>query len=76
MSSGGRRGWTYDCCASTRKGQPERAGAQQPFQPLRQPIASVDDPLNGRLDLRRHGGRAPGGAAVRILQLLIAPTAS
>lgn len=40
------------------------------------PIESVSDTLKGRLDLERHGGRTPGGVAVRILQRLLAPTAA
>ncbi|MDX3078652.1 IS982 family transposase [Streptomyces sp. NPDC088354] len=58
-----------------RKGEPERAGAQL-FKPLRQLIESVNDTLKGQLDLERHGGRTPGGVAVRILQRLLALTAA
>ncbi|MFF7216907.1 IS982 family transposase [Streptomyces sp. NPDC008238] len=58
-----------------RKGEPERAGAHL-FRPLRQLIESVNDTLKGQLDLERHGGRTPGGVAVRILQRLLALTAA
>ncbi|MFF7679020.1 hypothetical protein [Actinacidiphila glaucinigra] len=58
-----------------RKGEPERAGAHL-FKPLRQLIESVNDTLKGQLDLERHGGRTPGGVAVRILQRLLALTAA
>ncbi|MEU1539721.1 IS982 family transposase, partial [Actinacidiphila glaucinigra] len=39
-------------------------------------IESVNDTLKGQLDLERHGGRTPGGVAVRILQRLLALTAA
>jgi hypothetical protein len=58
-----------------RKGEPERAGSHL-FKPLRQLIESVNDTLKGQLDLEQHGGRTPGGVAVRILQRLLALTAA
>jgi Transposase DDE domain len=56
-----------------RKGEPERAGARL-FRPLRQLIESVNDTFKGQLDLERHGGRTPGGVAVRVLQRVLALT--
>jgi hypothetical protein len=53
-----------------RKGEPKRPGAQL-FKPLRQLIESVNDTLKGQLDLERHGGRTPGGVAVRVLQRIL-----
>lgn len=58
-----------------RKGEPERAGAAL-FKPLRQLIESVNQTLKAQLDLERHGGRTPGGVAVRVLQRLLALTAA
>jgi hypothetical protein len=54
-----------------RKGEPQRPGAQL-FKPLGQLIESVNDTLKGQLDLERHGGRTPGGVAVRVLQRILA----
>nr|WP_031075292.1 hypothetical protein [Streptomyces sp. NRRL S-118] len=61
--------------AAARKGESERAGSHL-FKPLRQLIESVNDTLKGQLDLEQHGGRTPGGVAVRILQRLLALTAA
>jgi hypothetical protein len=58
-----------------RKGEPERAGAHL-FKPLRQLIESVNDTFKGQLDLERHGGRTPGGVAVRVLQRILALAAA
>nr|WP_249713943.1 transposase [Micromonospora sp. NBRC 107566] len=43
---------------------------------LRQNIESVNQTFNGQLDLERHGGRTPAGVAVRVLQRILALTAS
>ncbi|MEU0552443.1 IS982 family transposase [Dactylosporangium sp. NPDC006015] len=43
---------------------------------VRQNIESVNQTLKSQLDLERHGGRTPTGAAVRILQRLLAMTAA
>jgi hypothetical protein len=59
----------------TRKGEPERAGSQL-FKPLRQIIESVNETFKGQLDLERHRGRTPGGVAVRVLQRILALTAT
>jgi hypothetical protein len=58
-----------------RKGEPQRPGAHL-FKPLRQLIESVNDTFKGQLDLERHGGRTPGGVAVRVLQRVLALTAA
>jgi hypothetical protein len=58
-----------------RKGEPQRPGAHL-FKPLRQLIESVNDTFKGQLDLERHGGRTPGGVAVRVLQRILALTAA
>ena len=58
-----------------RKGEPARAGAQF-FKPLRQIIESVNDTFKGQLDLEQHGGHAPGGVIVRVLQRILALTAA
>jgi Transposase DDE domain len=58
-----------------RQGEAERAGAGL-FRPLRQLIESVNQTFKGQLDLERHGGRTPVGVAVRVLQRILALTAS
>jgi Transposase DDE domain len=58
-----------------RKGEPRRPGAHL-FKPLRQLIESVNDTFKGQLDLERHGGRTPGGVAVRVLQRILALAAT
>src|SRR5829696_2132398 len=58
-----------------RKGEPERPGACL-FKPLRQLIESVNDTFKGQLDLELHGGRTPGGVAVRVLQRILALAAA
>jgi hypothetical protein len=58
-----------------RKGEPPRPGAHL-FKPLRQLIESVNDTFKGQLDLERHGGRTPGGVAVRVLQRILALAAA
>jgi Transposase DDE domain len=58
-----------------RKGEPQPPGAQL-FRPLRQLIESVNDTFKGQLDLERHGGRTPGGVAVRVLQRILALAAA
>jgi hypothetical protein len=58
-----------------RKGEPQRPGAHL-FKPLRQLIESVNDTFKGQLDLERHGGRPPGGVAVRVLQRILALAAA
>jgi hypothetical protein len=58
-----------------RKGEPPRPGAHR-FKPLWQLIESVNDTFKGQLDLERHGGRTPGGIAVRVLQRILALAAA
>ena len=58
-----------------RKGEAERAGSQL-FKPLRQVIESINETFKGQLDLERHRGRTPNGVIVRVLQRLLALTAS
>lgn len=58
-----------------RKGEPPRDGAQF-LKPLRQRIESVFDTLKGQLGLEQHGGRTPAGVVVRVLQRLLALTAT
>jgi hypothetical protein len=58
-----------------RKGEPERAGARF-FKPLRQTIESIFDTYKGQLDLERHGGKTPTGVLVRVLQRILALTAT
>jgi hypothetical protein len=58
-----------------RKGEAPRAGAHL-LKPLRQLIESVNDTLKGQLDLEQHGGRAPVGVTVRVLQRILALTAA
>ncbi len=52
----------------------------RPGRPLlravRQNIESVNQTLKDQLDLERHGGRTPAGAAVRVLQRILAMTAA
>ncbi|MFF0085834.1 IS982 family transposase [Streptomyces canus] len=59
----------------TRKGEPERSGTPL-FKPLRQIIESVNESLNGQLDLEHHRGRTPGGVITRVMQRILAPTAA
>jgi hypothetical protein len=56
-------------------GEGPRPG-QALFKPLRQLIESVNDTLKGQLDLERHGGRTIEGVTVRVLQRLLALTAT
>jgi hypothetical protein len=58
-----------------RTGEPERPGGRF-FTPLRQTVESIFDTLKGQLDLEHHGGRTPGGVAVRVLQRLLALTSA
>jgi hypothetical protein len=58
-----------------RKGEPVQA-AQRLFKPLRQTIESIFDTVKGQLDLERHGGHTPTGVLVRVLQRLLALTAT
>ena len=46
------------------------------FRPLRQLVESVNATFKGQLDLERHGGRTPGGVAVRVLQRILALAAA
>jgi Transposase DDE domain len=59
----------------TFKNEKTRPGARL-LKPFRQIIESVNDTLKGQLDLERHGGRTAGGVAARVLQRLLALTAS
>jgi Transposase DDE domain len=67
--------WGLRLVRPARSGEAKRAG-QQLFKPLRQLIESVNHSLKGQLDLERHGGRTPGGVAVRVLQPILALTAA
>ncbi|HEX9520916.1 MAG TPA: hypothetical protein VF940_32635 [Streptosporangiaceae bacterium] len=58
-----------------RKGEAERQGTEF-FRPLRQIIESINDTLKGQLDLERHGGRTPAGVLIRVLQRILALTAT
>jgi hypothetical protein len=58
-----------------RKDEPERAGAHL-FKPLRQTIESINQTFKGQLDLERHGGRTVKGVIIRILQRILALTAT
>jgi len=58
-----------------RKGEPERPGARL-FKPLRQTIESINQTLKDQLDLERHGGRTSAGVMVRVLQRVLALTAT
>jgi hypothetical protein len=49
---------------------------QRFFKPLRQTIESIFDTLKGQLDLERHGGRTPTGVLIRVLQRILALTAT
>jgi hypothetical protein len=56
-------------------GEAPRPGARF-LKPLRQIIESVNDTVQGQLDLERHGGRTWGGVVTRVLQRLLALTAA
>lgn len=58
-----------------RTGEAERAGSR-PFRPLRQVIESINETFKGQLDLKRHRGRTPAGVTVRVLQRILAMTAT
>jgi hypothetical protein len=58
-----------------RAGEPPRHGREL-FKPLRQVVESIFDTCKGQLDLERHGGRTPGGVAVRVLQRILALAAA
>lgn len=50
--------------------------AQHLLKPVRRLIESVNDTLEGRLDLELHGGRTSDGVAVRIAQRILVLTAA
>jgi hypothetical protein len=58
-----------------RKGKPEQSGAAL-FKPLRQTIEAINQTLKAQPDLERHGGHTPTGVMVRILQRILALTAT
>jgi hypothetical protein len=58
-----------------RKGESERPGGRL-FRPLRQLVESVNQTFKGQLDLERHSGRTPVGVWVRVLQRILALTAT
>lgn len=49
---------------------------QRFLKPFRQIIESVNQTLKAQLDLERHGGRTPGGVWARVLQRILALTAT
>jgi hypothetical protein len=58
--------------------RPDRKDERRRFGDLagmRQWIEAIIDTLKGRLDLERHGGRAPSGVFARIAQRLLAMAA-
>jgi Transposase DDE domain len=59
----------------TYKREPPRPG-QRFLRPFRQIIESVNNTLKGQLDLERHGGRTIAGLMTRVLQRLLAYTAT
>lgn len=58
-----------------RKGESERPGARY-FKPLRQTVESVFETFKGQLDLEQHGARTPAGVLARVLQRILALTAT
>jgi len=58
-----------------REGEPPRPGAAL-FKPLRQVIESINATLKGQLDLETHGGRTTAGVTIRVLQRILALTAT
>jgi hypothetical protein len=58
-----------------RKGEPPRPGARY-LKPLRQIIESINATLKDQLSLEGHGGHSPQGVLTRILQRLLALTAT
>ncbi len=61
-------------CRSGRTPSAARCGRF--FKPLRQTVESIFDTLKAQLDLERHGGHAPTGVLVRVLQRMLALTAA
>ena len=57
------------------KTEPTRLGRRF-LRPFRQIIESVNQTLKAQLGLERHGGRTPAGVAARVLQRLLALTAT
>jgi Transposase DDE domain len=57
------------------RSEPPRPG-QRFLRPLRQIIESVNQTLKGQLDLERHGGRTKPGVCARVLQRILALTAT
>ena len=53
-----------------------RESALHLFKSPRQTIESINQTLKAQLDLERHGGHAPAGVMVRILQRILALTAA
>jgi len=58
-----------------RKGESPRPGAAL-FRPLRQVIESINQTFKAQLDLERHGGRTPQGVCARVMQRILALTAT
>ena len=57
------------------KTEPPRAD-QRFLRPFRQIIESIIQTLKAQLDLERHGGRTPPGVTARVLQRILALTAT
>ena len=55
--------------------EPERPG-QRFLKPFRQIIESINQTFKAQLDLERHGGRKPAGVCARVLQRILALTAT
>jgi hypothetical protein len=64
-----------DLLRPARKGESPRPGTEF-FKPLRQVIESVNDTFKGQLDLEGHGGHTPAGVWVRVVQRILALTAT
>jgi hypothetical protein len=59
----------------SRKGEKPRHG-QALLKPVRQLIESVNETLEGQLDLEQHGGRSFEGVAIRVAQRILTLTAA
>ncbi|WP_198406930.1 hypothetical protein [Nocardia terpenica] len=63
------------CCGPSRKDEKARYG-EPLLKEMHQLIESVNDTLEGQLDLKDHGGCSVPGVAVRVAQRILAMAAA
>jgi hypothetical protein len=58
------------------KSEKQRRPSEEFLKPFRQIIESINQTFKAQLDLERHGGRKPSGVCARVLQRILALTAT